>query len=152
MQLADEESRSRIDLLTPYSLSITDRDQPVVIAGKNCGIVATEDLTARLLCILFQVVDGKPVDPKYYESFKRLAGITDMESVATIWREYRDEWHPEDAFEAVTKVHEAVATNSHLLQPDVYSQAMNEVCQRCHSSEVFPLAPAAKIHEIWGYV
>jgi hypothetical protein len=152
MQLADEASRSRIDLLTPYSLSITDRAQPVAIAGKNCGIVATVDLTARLLCILFQVVDGKTVDPKYYESFKRLASITDMEGVATIWREYKDEWHPEDVFAAVTKVHEAVGTNGHLLQPDVYSQAITEVCQRCHSSEAFPLAPAAKIHQFWGYV
>lgn len=152
MQLADEESRSRIDLLTPYSLSITARAQPVVIAGKNCGIVAAEDLTARLLCILCQVVDGKLVDPKYYESFKRLASITDMECVATIWREYKDEWHPEDAFAALTKVHEGVATNSHLLQPDVYSQAITEGCQWCHSSAALPLAPAAKIHEIWGYV
>ena len=152
MQLADEESGSRIDLLTPYSLSITDRAQPVAIAGKNCGIVAAEDLTARLLCILFQVVEGKTVDPKYYEAFTRLAGITDMECVAAIWRAYRDERHPEDAFEAVTKVHEGVATNSHLLRPDVYSQAIDEGCQWCHSSEVFPLAPAAKIHQVWGYV
>ena len=152
MQLADEESRSRIDLLTPYSLTITDRALPVAIAGRKCGIVAAEDIVARLICILFQVVDGKPVDPKYYEAFKQLAKIADMEYVATIWREYRDNLHPEDASEAVTRVRQSVAGNTHLLQPDVYSQTIDRVCPWCRDSELFPLAPASKIHKIWGYV
>jgi hypothetical protein len=152
MQLADEASRSRIDLLTPYSPFITDRAYPVAIAGRNCKIVATEDITARLLCILFQVVDGVPVNPKYYEAFKRLTDIADMEGVATIWREYRDDWHPEDVSEAVRKVHQTIAANTHLLQPDVYSQAVDRTCPWCCNSEMFPLASASKIHEIWGYV
>lgn len=152
MQLADEESRSRIDLLTPYSLSITERAHPVAIAGMNCGVVAAEDIVARLLCILFQVVDGKPVDPRYYEAFTRVADIADMKCVATIWREYRDNWHPEDVSEALTRVRQTVAVNTHLLQPDVYSQAIDRVCPWCRDSEMFPLAPSSRIHEIWGYV
>jgi hypothetical protein len=152
MQLADEESRSRIDLLTSSSLSITDRSYPVTIAGKSCGIVAAEDIMARLLCVLFQVVDDKPVDPKYHEAFKRLANITDMEGVAALWREYRDDWHPEDAYEAAARVHQTVEANTHLFQPDVYSQAIDRACQWCHDSETYPLAPASKIHEIWGHV
>ncbi|HEX8492564.1 MAG TPA: hypothetical protein VF658_06955 [Pyrinomonadaceae bacterium] len=152
MQLADEESRSRIELLTPYSLSIADRAQPVAIAGRSCGIVALEDIAARLLCILFRVVEGKRVDPKYYESFKRLADIADMKCVANIWREYRDDWHPEGLNEAVTRVHQTIESSTHLLRPDVYSQAIDRVCQWCCDSEMFPLARASKIHEIWGYV
>jgi hypothetical protein len=66
LQLADEESRSRIDLVTPYSCSIINRAQRMTIGGVSCGVVAAEDLAARFLCILYQVVNDKPVDPKYY--------------------------------------------------------------------------------------
>jgi hypothetical protein len=152
LQLAEEESRSRIDLVTPYSCSITERAQRVTIGGVSCWIVAAEDLAARLLCILYQVVIDKPVAPKYYESFMRLANIADMNSVAAIWHEYRDDWHTDDLSEAITSVHQTIAKHTHLLQPDVYSQAIDRTCPCCRHSEGFPLAPAARIHEIWGYV
>ena len=152
MQLADEESRSRIDLVTPYSHSIKDRAGPLAVAGMRYGIVAAEDLVARLLCILNQVVKGQPVAPKYYEAFTRLGDIADMECVAAIWHEYRDDSHPRDLSEAVTIMQQAINKNAHLLQPDVYSQAVDQACSWCCESELFPLAPAVRIHEVWGYV
>ncbi len=152
MQLADQESRSRIDLFTPYSQSITDRMQIVKLAGMSYGIIAAEDLVARLLCILYQVVQCKPVDPKHSEAFTRLVGLADMDCVATIWHEYKDDWHPHDLSEALTGMQQAITKNAHLLQPDVYSQAIDQTCPWCRDSEVFPLTPAARIHEVWGYV
>jgi len=152
LQLADEESRSRIDLVTPYTCSITDRAQRVTIGGVSCGIVAADDLAARLLCILYQVVNNKPVAPKYYESFTRLAKIADMNSVAAIWHEYREDWQTDDLSEAMTSVHQTIAKHTHLLRPDAYSKAIDRTCPWCRDSEGFPLAPGARIHEIWGYV
>lgn len=152
MQLADEETRSRLDLVTPYSRSLTDRARTLTMAETSFGVVAAEDLVARLLCILSRLVQGQPVAPKYYEAFQRLVGLADLDSVAAIWHEYKDEWHPGDLFVAMTRVHQAVAENAHLLQPEVSSQAVDQICPWCRDSNVFPLAPAVRIHEIWGYV
>jgi hypothetical protein len=152
LQLAEEESRSRIDLVTPYSSSIRERAQRVTIGGVSCRVVAAEDIAARLLCILYQVMSDKPVASKYYESFTRLANIADMNSVAAIWHEYRDDLHTDDLTEAMTSMQQTIAKHTHLLQSEVYSQAKDRTCAWCRDSEGFPLAPAARIHEIWGYV
>lgn len=151
LQLADEETRSRIDLFTPASISLAERSRPVGMGDGRCRIVAAEDLAARLLCVLCQVVAGRTVAPKYYEAFTLLAGVADLDLVASLWREYRDDWHADDLREAITRVREAVAQNPDLLQPEVYGQADRLACPRCRESEAFPLAPPSKIYEVWGY-
>ncbi len=152
LQLADEESRARIDLFTPGSVTLAERSRTAGLGDGRCGVVAAEDLAARLLCVLYQVVAGKAVAPKHYEAFTLLAGVADLDRAGALWREYRDDWHADDLRDAMTMVREAIAENPDLLQPEVYGQAVQQTCLRCHESEAFPLAPPSKIYEIWGYV
>lgn len=152
LQLADEETRARIDLFTPASDSLAERSLTAGLGEGSVDVVAAEDLAARLLCVLCQVVAGGTVAPKYYEAFTLLAGVADPDLVASLWREYRDDWHADDLREAMSKVREAVARNPDLLQPEVYGQTVRQACPRCRESEAFPLAPPSKIYEVWGYV
>lgn len=151
LQLADEETRARIDLFTPASDSLAERSLTARLGEGRVHVVAAEDLAARLLCVLCQVLAGRTVAPKYYEAFTLLAGVADLDLASTLWPEYRDDWHADDLRDAITRVREAVAQNPALLQPEVYGQADRQACPRCRESEAFPLAPPSKLYEVWGY-
>lgn len=56
LQLADEETRARIDLFRPASDSLAERSLTAGLGEGSCRVVAPEDLAARLLCILCQVL------------------------------------------------------------------------------------------------
>jgi hypothetical protein len=96
LQLADEDSRGRIDLFTPASDSLAERLMTAGLGEGRCRVVAPEDLAARLLCVLYQVLAGRTVAPKYYEAFTLLAGVADLDLAAAVWREYRDDRHAKE--------------------------------------------------------
>lgn len=74
LQLADEESRGRIDLFTPGSDSLAERSLTAGLGEGKVDVVAAEDLAARLLCVLCQVLAGRTVDAKYYGGFHAARG------------------------------------------------------------------------------
>lgn len=77
--------------------------------------------------------------------------MADPDLAAALWCEYRDGWHADDLRDAMIGVREAVAQNPYLLQPEVCGQTVRQACPRCRESEGFPLAPQAKIYEVWGF-
>src|SRR5204862_4520609 len=89
LQLVDERHRVRIDLFTPYSPSLMSRVLSSELFGIVCRFVSAEDLTARLLAVLYGVTTGEHVDPKYYDKFSLISEFADMDTVREIWSDYR---------------------------------------------------------------
>lgn len=152
LQLADETHQLRIDLFTPNSPSLTSRVRSTELFGIACGMVSAEDLTAKLLAILYGVTAGEQVDPKYYNSFKIVAGLANMGIVREIWSEYRKPDYPRSFDVAAEAVHQSIANDPSVLRKDVYGQDVGASCPWCVPSSSYPVSPRAKIFEVLGYV
>lgn len=152
LQLVDETHRVRIDLFTPNSPSLPSRVQHTELFGIDWGIVAAEDLTAKLLAILYGVTAGEQVDPKYYNSFRLLAGLADLGLVREIWSEYRKPDYSRSFDDAADAVHQRIANDPSVLRKDVYGQDVRDSCPWCIQSSTFPVSTRAKIFEVLGYV
>jgi len=151
LQLVDASHRVRIDVFTPFSPSLMSRVHRAELCGIVCGIVAAEDLTARLLAIVYGVTRGEPVDPKYYDKFNRLFELADLSRVREIWADYRKPHDPHRFDVAVDAVHQTIAQNAGVLRPDVYDQKTGDACAWCFDNGAFPVSPRAKIFELLGY-
>ncbi len=152
LQLVDERHRVRIDVFTPFSPSLMSRVRSARLAGIACGIVAAEDIAARLLGILYAVTTGERVDPKYYDKFKLLSGFADMDAVRRIWQDYRKEGYSQDFEVAVDTVHRIIANSPGLLRKDSYDQDLNTTCPWCSDGNLFPVSARSRIFDILGYV
>lgn len=152
LQLVDEKHRVRIDVFTPNSPSLLSRVRSIELFGIDCRMVAAEDLSAKLLAILYGVTTGEPVDPKYYDSFKVLAGFADLDIMREIWSDYRKPDYTRSFDVAAEAVHQRIANDPSVLRKDDYDQDMNAACPWCASSSSFPVSPRAKILEVLGYV
>jgi len=152
IMLVDEEHRTRIDVFTPTTSSLTERLTNVTARDGPLRLVSTEDLLAKVLSIVTSVTQGKSVEPKHFEHFHSLYAIADLGMVQTIWREYRKENQSKDFVEAAEEVRRSVTSNPELLRASCYSQDLHQACSWCHESEMFPLAPRPKIYDLLGYV
>ena len=152
IMLVDEEFSTRIDIFTPGANTLVKRLTDSAIGEVPCRFVAAEDLSAKLLSIIYPVTRGKPVEPKYVEQFKLLSTVVNLDMMREVWREYRQGSQPTDFEEAAEAVELSITNNPALLQAGEYSQDINQVCRWCCESEQFPCAPLPKIHEILGYV
>ena len=152
IMLIDEEHATRIDVFTPATRTLTRRLTGFAIDDIACRVVAAEDLSAKLLSIIYPITRGEPVEPKYVEHFRLLSTVIDRATMKDVWREYRKESHPRDFAEAAEAVERSITAHPGLLQTGCYSQDINEACSWCCQSERFPLAPLSRIHAIMGYV
>lgn len=152
IMLVDEENRTRIDVFTPRTISLTERLTEFAIGETSLRLVSAEDLLAKLLSILYPVTEGRPVEPKYLEHYRSLYAVADLKTARKIWHEYRNENRPVDFEEAAQAVQRKVALNPALLQAGSYSQDIDGVCSWCQTSELFPIAPPPRIYKILGYV
>ncbi len=152
IQLVDEEHRTRIDVFTPSTRRLTERLTNFAIGDLSCRVVSAEDLSAKLLSVIYTVTNGEPVEPKYVEHFRALSALADSGMAGEVWREYRKESQPLEFEEAAEAVKLCAAANPELLQAGQYSQDVNQACSWCRESELFPLAPRSKIYEILNYV
>ena len=151
IQLVDEEYRIRIDVFTPTTPTLMRRLKTAV--GKTtCRLVSAEDISAKLLSVIYAVTRGELVEPKYVEHFRLLFSVVDLVKTREVWREYRKEDQAVELDEAVEAVERSIAANPNLLQAGSYSQDLNRTCHWCCDSEKFPIAPALKVCEILGHV
>lgn len=152
LQLVDADQRMRIDLFTPFSSSLMSRAHHTELCGISCGVIAAEDLTARLLAIACDVTTGKSVDPKYYDKFRRLSELIDLKVARDIWSDYRKPDCPHHFDEAAEAVRQAVAQNPGVLRPELYAQPADAACPWCGHSDLFSVSPPAEIFAVLGYV
>jgi hypothetical protein len=152
IMIVDEEHGTRIDVFTPGTDSLMRRLTDLPIDGLPLKLISAEDLLAKLLSILYPVTEGRRVKPKYFDHFHSLFAAADPEMAREVWREYRKENQPLEFEEAAKDVERSVTANPALLRESSYSQDINQGCSWCHISELYPLAPLTKIHEILGYV
>lgn len=152
IQLVDEEYRTRIDLFTPSSNSLIERLLPSVLGNVACRFVSIEDLLSKLLSIIYPAMRNEPVEPKYVEQFRLLSALAVPDRIREVWLEYRKESQPSDFEEAAEAVRLSLKRNPGLLQTARYCQDINYECPWCCESEVFQLAPRARIYKILGYV
>jgi hypothetical protein len=120
--------------------------------GFPCRVVSAEDLSAKLLSIIYSATTGEPVEPKYVESFRELSTVVDLEKVNNVWRDYRKEGQPLNFEEAAEAIRRSLTVHPDLLQIGHYNRDVNQTCPWCSKSELFPLADLSKICNILGYV
>ncbi len=152
IMLVDEEYGTRIDVFTPSTRTLTERLTDFAIGDFSCRVVSAEDLSAKLLSVIYLATNGVPVEPKYVEDFRLLSTVADLKMVRNVWREYRKESQPLDFEEAAEAVKLCITANPDLLRAGHNSQDIYQACSWCCESELFPLAPQSKIYEILGYV
>ncbi|HRH40523.1 MAG TPA: hypothetical protein PKY82_02680 [Pyrinomonadaceae bacterium] len=152
LQLVDEEYRTRIEVFTPQSDTLAQRLTNLKIGELTWRVVSAEDLLAKLLSIIYSILEDQSVDPKYAESFNLLAEIANQNVVQKVWQDYRKEGQFINFDEAAQSVKVKIAANPDLLQPTEYCQDINIQCLWCRESEVFPIASRSQIHEILAYV
>jgi hypothetical protein len=152
IQLVDEEHSLRIDVFTPSTRTLTRRLTDFVIGEVSCRIVSAEDLSAKLLTVIYPAAEGAPVEPKYVESFNLLSTIADRDILREVWREYRKENQTLNFDEAAEAVQRSVTAHPGLLQASDYSQDVIKTCPWCYESEQFPLASRSRIYKVLGYI
>lgn len=152
IMLVDEENGIRIDVFTPTTKMLSQRLTDFPIGNLSCKVVSAEDLLAKLLSVIYPIIKGKTIEPKYVEHFDFLYTIADLKTAEAVWNEYRKEDQPTAFGDATNAVQQRIRDNPELLRIGHYSQDISEVCQWCSKSDLFPLAPLSKIYEILGYV
>jgi hypothetical protein len=152
LQLVDEEHGTRTEVFTAVSDSVAERLTDCTIGGLPCRLISAEDALAKLLSIVYSVMDDRPVDPKYVEHFNELRAASDMTVAGKLWRDYRKENHHADFDEAAEAVNLRIKEKPHLLQATSYCQDINFACEWCHESDSFPIASRSKVYDVLGYV
>jgi hypothetical protein len=119
-----------------------NRVLPIEIATLAFQVVSLEDMVARHARLNWDLMEGKPIAPKYAQDFLRLLEFVTTEEVESIWREHRKPQSPESFAETVRQLRRVIASRSDLLIPPTYSTNVDEVCHRCEGTGAFPLADA----------
>ncbi|MGD0369717.1 MAG: hypothetical protein ABSA94_19870 [Acidobacteriaceae bacterium] len=154
LQGVDPTTSVRVDVFRAYGNEL-DRAQPVTLAGISLRIVSLQDLTARHTRLCWDLVEGKPLAPKYARDFLRLLALIPENqftgSIDAIWQEHRKP-HFAGAFaEAAQQIRRAIEARPDLLIPPSYSTDIHEVCERCQATPAFPLTPPSQILAHLGY-
>jgi hypothetical protein len=149
-QAVDPETEVRIDVFRAYGSEL-ERTLPVTISGFALKMVSLQDLVARHARLNWDLMESKPVAPKYARDFLRLLKYVETDEIESIWREHRKP-HCLDSFaETARQLRRVIASRSDLLIPPTYSTDVNEVCKRCQRAEPFPLTDRHQILSILGY-
>jgi|SRR5580692_7915261 hypothetical protein len=141
LQGVDQETEVRMDVFRAYG-SEMNRVLPIEIATLAFQVVSLEDMVARHARLNWDLMEGKPIAPKYAQDFLRLLEFVTTEEVESIWREHRKPQSPESFAETVRQLRRVIASRSDLLIPPTYSTNVDEVCHRCEGTGAFPLADA----------
>ena len=141
LQGVDQETEVRMDVFRAYG-SEMNRVLPIEIATLAFQVVSLEDMVARHARLNWDLMEGKPIAPKYAQDFLRLLEFVTTEEVEAIWQEHRKPPSPESFAETVRQLRRVIASRSDLLIPPTYSTNLDEVCHRCEGTGAFPLADA----------
>jgi hypothetical protein len=124
---------------------------PREIATLSFPIVSLQDLVARHARLNWDVMEGKPIAPKYAQDFLRLLEFVTPEEIEPIWREHRKPQSPVTFAETARLLRPTIASRPDLLVPPMYSTNVDEVCPRCQGTNAFPLADPRHVLSILGY-
>jgi hypothetical protein len=149
-QAVDPVTEVRIDVFRAYGAEL-ERTVPVTIAGFACRMVSLQDLLARHARLTWDLVEGKPVAPKYARDFLRLLDHVEPGDIEAIWPDHRKSHHLDGFAETARQLRRVIASRSDLLVAPTYSTDVHEVCARCHGAEVFPLADRRQVLALLGY-
>ncbi len=149
-QAVDPETEVRIDVFRAYGSEL-ERTVPVTIAGFAFKMLSLLDIVARHARLNWDLMENKPVAPKYARDFLRLLEYVEAEEIEPIWREHRKPHCIESFAETVRLLRLVIASRSNLLIHPTYSSDVNEVCKRCRGAEAFPLTDRHQILSILGY-
>ena len=149
-QGVDRATEVRIDVFRAYGLEM-ERTSSVEIAGITFSAVSLPDLIARHARLNWNLVEGKPVAPKYARDFLRLVDLVPTGEVECVWQEHRKPEYPESFAETVLRLRRAIASRPELLVSPIYSTDVEEACPRCRDVESFPLADPRRVLAILGY-
>jgi hypothetical protein len=150
LQGVDQEAGVRVDVFRAYGLGM-ERTSPIEIALLGVRLVSLHDLVARHARLNWDLVQDKPIAPKYARDFLRLVDLVPTGEVESVWQEHRKSQSPESFAETVRELRRVIASRSDLLIPPTYSTNLRELCPRCQAAESFPLADASRIFSILGY-
>jgi hypothetical protein len=150
LQGVDQETEVRMDVFRAYG-SEMNRVLPIEIATLAFQVVSLEDMVARHARLNWDLMEDKPIAPKYAQDFLRLLEFVTTEEVEPIWREHRKPQSPESFAETVRQLRRVIASRSDLLIPPTYSTNVDAVCHRCKGTGAFPLADARQVFSILGY-
>ena len=150
LQGVDPETEVRVDVFRAYGLEM-ERTSSIEIATVVLSVVSLQDLVARHARLNWNLMEGKPVAPKYARDFLRLVELVTTDEIESIWQEHRKPQSPESFAETALQLRRVIASRPDLLIPPTYSTNVDEVCQRCQGAEAFPLTEASQIMSILGY-
>ena len=150
LQGVDPETEVRLDVFRGYGLEM-ERTEPIEIGAFAFRMVSLQDLVARHARLNWDLMEGKPVAPKYARDFLRLLELVTTHEVERIWQEHRKPQSPEGFAETALRLRRVIASRSELLIATTYSTNVYEVCQRCQGAQAFPLADPRQVLSILGY-
>lgn len=150
LQAVDPKTSVRVDVFRAYGGEM-DRAEAAELGGILVRMVSLPDLAARHARLCWDLIEGKPVAPKYARDFLRLVEWVDSRQVEAIWQEHRKPWFAPSFAEAAQEISRAIALRSDLLLSPMNSTDVREICERCHGSDVFPLAEPEVILSHLGY-
>jgi hypothetical protein len=150
LQAVDPASSVRVDVFRAYGGEM-DRTEAADLCGLSVRMISLLDLAARHARLCWDLIDGKPVAPKYARDFLRLVEWVDSDRVEAIWQEHRKPWFAASFAEAAREIREAIEWRSDLLVQPVYTTDVLKVCVRCSGSEAFPLVEPGVIVAHLGY-
>ena len=153
LQAVDAVTAMRVDIFRAYG-DEWSRTLPVELAGVPLRLVAFEDLVARHARLCWDLVEGKPVAPKFARDLERMVQALSpagLEGVAMIWQEHRKPHMPPSFEFVLERLRTAIRRRPKLLVDPVYSTDVHALCGRCHAVAAFPLADAGEVKSILGY-
>jgi hypothetical protein len=150
LQAVDAPSRLRVDVFRAYGDEM-ERTTKLSLAGLTLRIVSIEDLVARHARLNWDLMEGKPVAPKFARDFLRMLEVVNVGEVEAIWQEHRKPHFPASFAEVVTQLRTAIASRPELLVAPVYSTDVLAACPRCRPAVGFPLADAGLVLSLLGY-
>ena len=150
LQAVDPESRVRVDLFRAYGGEM-ERASELTLGALRLKVVSIDDLVARHARLNWDLVEGKPVAPKYARDFRRLLALVETAAIEEVWQEHRKPHFPVSFREAVSHLRAAFASLAELLVAPTYSTDVLAVCARCKAAPGFPLAEASLVLALLGY-
>ncbi len=151
LQGVDPETSVRVDVFRAYGNEM-GRVEAVELGGFPLTVVCFEDLLTRHARLCWDLVEGKPLAPKYARDFLRILEVVrDTAPLESVWIEHRKPGFASTFAAAVARIEQALAERGDLLVEPTYSRDVGEVCARCAGAAAFPLASAEKILARLGY-
>ena len=150
LQAVDAESRVRVDVFRAYGGEM-ERASELSLGALRLRVVSIEDLVARHARLNWDLVEGKPVAPKYARDLLRLLALVEADEIEQVWQEHRKPHFPVSFREAVSQLRAAIASRAELLLAPTYSTDVLAVCARCKDADGLPLAEASAVLSLLGY-